>query len=172
MSEALVSARVAATVADFFPHRYPFLLVDRVEEAGPERAVAVKAVTATEPWFPGHFPERPVLPGVILLEAMAQTGRFLKPLDRELVSSRLARIDAVKFFREAVPGDVIRMEATTEAELGEVSKYRVVASIDGEPCATAQFTVHSILGSPEGSEASDGEARYARAGSQNAGALA
>ncbi|MEA5453698.1 3-hydroxyacyl-ACP dehydratase FabZ [Sinomonas sp. JGH33] len=147
MIQQPTSAGTPASMADFFPHRHPFLLIDRVEEAGSERAVAVKAVSATEPWFAGHFPERPVLPGVILLEAMAQVGRFLKPLDRELVSSRLARIDGVRFVREAVPGDVIRMEAVREAELGEVSKYRVTASIDGEPCAAAQFTVHTVLSS-------------------------
>ncbi|MDQ4492204.1 3-hydroxyacyl-ACP dehydratase FabZ [Sinomonas sp. ASV486] len=157
MSEALISARTTQTIAHFYPHRHPFLLVDRIEEAGPDQAVGIKAVTATEPWFTGHFPERPVLPGVILLEAMAQVGRFLKPLDRELLSSRLARIDAVKFLREAVPGDVVRMVATSEGELGDVSKYKVVASVDDEPCASAQFTVHSVLapvaGTPAGARA-------------------
>lgn len=138
-------ARPAAPIAGYFPHRHPFLLVDRVEEAGPQRAVAVKAVTATEPWFTGHFPERPVLPGVILLEAMAQVGRFLQPLERELVSSRLARIDSVRFLREAVPGDVIRMTATADGELGEISKFSVVATIGEDRCATASFTVSAVL---------------------------
>lgn len=145
MPNALVSSRSARPIADFYPHRHPFLLVDRIEEASASRAVGIKAVTATEPWFTGHFPERPVLPGVILLEAMAQVGRFLKPLDRDLVSSRLARIDAVKFHREAVPGDVVRMVATTEGEFGDLSKYAVEATIDGEACASACFTVSAVL---------------------------
>lgn len=145
MTDALVGARADHQIADFYPHRHPFLLVDRIEEAGESRAVGIKAVTATEPWFTGHFPEHPVLPGVILLEAMAQVGRFLKPLDRELVSSRLARIDGVKFHKEAVPGDVVRMVATTEGEFGDLSKFKVTASIDGELCATASFTVSAVL---------------------------
>ncbi|WP_211129081.1 3-hydroxyacyl-ACP dehydratase FabZ [Sinomonas albida] len=145
MIEQGTTALTAASMAEYFPHRHPFLLLDRIEEAGPDRAVAIKAVSATEPWFTGHFPGRPILPGVILLEAMAQVGRFLKPLDQELISSRLARIDGVRFVREAVPGDVIRMEAVRKGELGEVSKYGVTARIDGGLCAAAQFTVHSVL---------------------------
>lgn len=145
MADVLVGAHTQRTMSDCLPHRHPMLLVDRILEAGPERAVGIKAVTSTEPWFTGHFPEHPVLPGVILLEAMAQVGRFLKPLDRQLVSSRLARIDSVRFHREAVPGDVVRMEATYEGEFGTISKYSVVATIDDAACAQAVFTATAVL---------------------------
>lgn len=132
-------------IADYFPHRHPFLLIDRVTEISDGRAVAIKAVTSTEPWFTGHFPDNPVFPGVILLEAMAQTGRFLQSLEMELIFARLARIDSVKYFREALPGDIIRMEAKRLVELGELSKFHVEATIDEEPCAQADFSVHTIM---------------------------
>lgn len=128
-----------------FPHRHPFLLIDRVLSIGPDSAIAAKAITRSEPWFTGHFPDDPVLPGVIMLEAMAQMGRFLTPLDHELVSSRLARIDAVRFFREARPGDVLRMEAQRLGQFGQLSKFHVDATIDGEPCTTADFLVTAEL---------------------------
>lgn len=132
-------------VGDYFPHKHPFLLIDRVESIDEDRVVAIKAVTQTEPWFTGHFPERAVLPGVILLEAMAQTGRFLNPLDEVMVSARLARIDAVKFIREAVPGDLLRMEARRAGSLGSINKYTVRVTIDGHPCAQADFTTHTVM---------------------------
>ncbi|WP_426520636.1 3-hydroxyacyl-ACP dehydratase FabZ [Diaminobutyricibacter sp. McL0618] len=137
-------------VSDFFPHRHPFLLIDQVESIGEGRAVATKAVTRTEPWFTGHFPDRPVFPGVLLLEAMAQTGRFLNSLDRRLISARLARIDSVKFFREVVPGETIRMEAWRIGELGALSKFHVDANVRGERCASAEFSVHSVMGELDG----------------------
>jgi 3-hydroxyacyl-[acyl-carrier-protein] dehydratase len=136
-------------IPDLFPHRHPFLLVDKIESLTDGRAVAIKAVTRSEPWFTGHFPDRPVFPGVLMLEAMAQTGRFLDSLDRELLSARLARIDSVKFFREVVPGEVIRMEARRIGALGALSKFHVDATVDGHAAASADFYVHSVLGDVE-----------------------
>lgn len=132
-------------VSDYFPHKHPFLLIDRVESINEDQVVAIKAVTQTEPWFTGHFPDRAVLPGVIILEAMAQTGRFLSSLDDVMVSARLARIDSVKFMREAVPGDVLRMEARRAGSLGSISKFHVQATIDGQLCAQADFTTHTVM---------------------------
>jgi 3-hydroxyacyl-[acyl-carrier-protein] dehydratase len=133
-------------MADYFPHRHPFLLIDKVISIEEGRAVSIKAVTSTEPWFTGHFPDNPVLPGVILLEAMAQAGRFLNSLELDLVSARLARIDSVKFFSEARPGDVIQLTAERIVQLGNMSKFHVDASIDGKTCAQADFSVHTIMG--------------------------
>jgi 3-hydroxyacyl-[acyl-carrier-protein] dehydratase len=132
-------------ISYYFPHRHPFLLIDRVEYIGDNRAVAIKTVTRTEPWFTGHFPDQSVLPGVILLEAMAQTGRFLNSLDEKMISTRLARIDSVKFLHEAVPGDVIHMEAQRIGELGHISKFHVTATINEEICASADFYVHTVM---------------------------
>lgn len=137
MLDSLISA--------YFPHRHPFLLIDKVECIEDGRAVTLKSVTRTEPWFTGHFPDHPVLPGVILLEAMAQTGRFLRPISNKLVIARLARIDSARFYRQVLPGGVVRMEAKRLAEFGSISQFHVSATVSGEMCASAQFYVHAVM---------------------------
>ncbi|MBL8446887.1 MAG: 3-hydroxyacyl-ACP dehydratase FabZ [Zoogloeaceae bacterium] len=127
-------------ILDYLPHRYPFLLVDRVIELVPgERIVALKNVTMNEPFFPGHFPHHPVMPGVLIVEAMAQAAALLsfkshgvKPDENQVVY--FAGIDNARFKRPVVPGDQLLLEATiTQAKRG-IYKYRAVARV-GEQLA-------------------------------------
>lgn len=127
-------------ILDYLPHRYPFLLVDRVVELVPgERIVALKNVTMNEPFFPGHFPHHPVMPGVLIVEAMAQAAALLsfkshgvKPDENQVVY--FAGIDNARFKRPVVPGDQLHLEATiTQAKRG-IYKYRAVARV-GEQLA-------------------------------------
>ena len=93
------------------PHRYPFLMIDRVVEVVPgERAVAIKNVTANEEFFNGHFPQQPVMPGVLQIEGLAQTGAFLMAEEMEGKIPMFAAIEKAKFRRPVVPGDQIRYE--------------------------------------------------------------
>ncbi len=129
------------------PHRYPFLLVDRVVEIGGiSRAVGLKNVTMNEPHFQGHFPGNPIMPGVMIVEAMAQTaavmvGVSLDMMDKDLGVYFMA-IDKCKFRRMVVPGDQLRMELTTVRGKpgGKVWKFAGVATVDGEMAAEAEFT--------------------------------
>ncbi|WKZ56819.1 MAG: 3-hydroxyacyl-ACP dehydratase FabZ [Bdellovibrionota bacterium] len=100
------------------PHRHPFLLIDRVVElVDNERVVAIKNVSFGESFFNGHFPGRPVLPGVIMIEAMAQTGAILAKLSKDGVAPNkvvlLVGVDDVKFKRQVIPGDTLRIEMTS-----------------------------------------------------------
>jgi len=129
------------------PHRYPFLLVDRVREIeGTSRAVGLKNVTMNEPHFTGHFPGKPIMPGVTIVEAMAQTaavmvGATLGYTDGNLLIYFMT-IDNVKFRRMVVPGDQLRMEITTLRGKpgGKVWKFKGVATVDGELAAETEFT--------------------------------
>jgi UDP-3-O-[3-hydroxymyristoyl] N-acetylglucosamine deacetylase / 3-hydroxyacyl-[acyl-carrier-protein] dehydratase len=97
------------------PHRYPFLLVDRIYELNKESIVGIKCITSNEPFFPGHFPEEPVFPGVLQIEAMAQTGGVLALNtvgNPESWTTYFLKIDAVKFRKKVVPGDVLVMKLT------------------------------------------------------------
>ena len=127
------------------PHRYPFLLVDRVEEIdGSSRAVGYKCVTASEPHFTGHFPGRPIMPGVLIVEAMAQTAAVMVGFSKDLVDSSMLvyfmGMDGVKFRRMVRPGDMIRMEIETRRGGGKVWKFTGRATVDGELAAEADFT--------------------------------
>lgn len=129
------------------PHRYPFLLVDRVEQMeGTRRAVGIKNVTMNEPHFQGHFPGKPIMPGVTIVEAMAQTfgvmvGAALELQDKDLLVYFMG-IDGCKFRRMVVPGDVLRMEVeTTRGKPGaKVWKFTGRATVDGELACEAQMT--------------------------------
>jgi 3-hydroxyacyl-[acyl-carrier-protein] dehydratase len=129
------------------PHRYPMLLVDRVLEcvAG-ERIVALKNVTANEEFFVGHFPGRPVMPGVIVLEALAQTAGILTFVTAgiypdETVKFYFAGIDKARFRRPIVPGDQLRLRATLERRIRTIWKYATVAEVAGEEVASAEMMV-------------------------------
>ena len=134
----------AADIMRILPHRYPFLLVDRIVELTPgERAVGIKQVTANEPQFTGHFPERPIMPGVLMVEALAQTvGVAVMTLDEYRGKVGLfAGIDECRFRRMVVPGDTMRLEVTVERLRGMFGKARCVASVDGEVAAEALLSI-------------------------------
>src|SRR5881227_1646139 len=112
-------------IRDILPHRYPFLLVDRIEELEPERIVGIKNVTSNEPFFNGHFPDFPVMPGVLIVEAMAQTAGILvlksiPDRDRKLVL--LVSVDGARFRKPVVPGDQLRLEMHVLKRKGSVAK--------------------------------------------------
>ncbi|MBE0636690.1 3-hydroxyacyl-ACP dehydratase FabZ [Candidatus Bipolaricaulota bacterium] len=121
------------------PHRYPFLLVDRIIERSAERVVGIKNVTANEPFFLGHFPLEAVMPGVLILEAMTQTAAFLALDDQAETPSigYLVGIDKAKFRRKVVPGDQLRMEARISRQKRELLQATVEATVDGELAASA-----------------------------------
>ena len=124
------------------PHRYPFLLVDRIIEIEPmKRAVGIKNVTANEQFFQGHFPGKPIMPGVLLLEAMAQVGGVAMLYGEEF-SGKLAvfaGIDRVKFRKPVVPGDQVRMVAEIIKMRGTMGKIWAEAFVDGELVAEGEF---------------------------------
>lgn len=134
------------TIQRILPHRYPFLLVDRVEEInGTESAVGYKNVTMNEPHFQGHFPGTPIMPGVTIVEAMAQTagvmiGVALDQLDTDMLIYFMS-IDSAKFRRKVIPGDVLRMDLSTLRGKpgGKIWRFKGVASVDGEMAAELEF---------------------------------
>ena len=122
------------------PHRYPFLLVDRIVEArGDEYGVGVKNVTANEPHFQGHFPGRPVMPGVLLIEAMAQTAGAICALKRGGGSDLVyfMTIDNARFRRPVVPGDTVEFHVVKQRQRGNIWKYHCDAKVDGQLVAEA-----------------------------------
>jgi 3-hydroxyacyl-[acyl-carrier-protein] dehydratase len=127
------------------PHRYPFLLVDRVIEL--EKGVRIKAiknVTINEPFFPGHFPQRPVMPGVLMLEAMAQAAAVLsfeslEQLPDEKTLYYFAGIDGARFKRPVEPGDQLVMDVTVLRAKGGIYKYAARSTVDGELAVEAEL---------------------------------
>ncbi len=134
----------AAQIMEILPHRYPFLLVDRVVELEPgARAVGIKQVTANEPQFTGHFPGRPIMPGVLMVEALAQTAGIavLTLPDYRGKIGLFAGIDECRFKRLVAPGDTLRLEATVEKLRGMFGRVRAVASVDGEVAVEATLSI-------------------------------
>jgi 3-hydroxyacyl-[acyl-carrier-protein] dehydratase len=129
------------------PHRYPMLLVDRVLECvSGERIVALKNVTMNEEFFVGHFPGRPVMPGVLILEAMAQTAGILTFVTAgiypdESVRFYFAGIDKARFRRPVVPGDQVKFTAVLERRIRTIWKYSISATVDGDEVASAEMMV-------------------------------
>jgi 3-hydroxyacyl-[acyl-carrier-protein] dehydratase len=124
-----------AEIRDLIPHRYPFLLVDRIEELEPGiRAVGIKNVTQNEPFFQGHFPDYPVMPGVLVVEAMAQVGAVgvMAGGEHRDKLALFAGIDGVRFRRQVLPGDVLRMEVTIERLKGRVGRGKGRATVGDE----------------------------------------
>lgn len=129
------------------PHRYPFLLVDRVIECIPgERIHAIKNVSINEPFFGGHFPGRPVMPGVLILEALAQAAGILAfktagvvPDDKSLFY--FVGIDDARFRRPVVPGDQLVLKATLERAIRGIWRFGTVAEVDGKEVAAAKMMV-------------------------------
>jgi 3-hydroxyacyl-[acyl-carrier-protein] dehydratase len=128
-------------IMKYLPHRYPFLLVDRIVDLKPgERALGVKNVTINEPFFQGHFPGQPIMPGVLVIEAMAQVaGVTAFSSGMEGKSVYFMSIDNAKFRRPIVPGDQVMMEIKVLKQRGNVWKFSGVATVDGKPVAEAEF---------------------------------
>ena len=130
-------------IQKFLPHRYPFLLIDRVVEMERlKRIVAIKSVTINEGFFQGHFPGKPVMPGVLILESMAQAGGLLllqEIPDREKKLLYLASMNDVKFRRPVVPGDQLRIEVNVLAWKGDLCKIEAKAFVDGNLATEAKM---------------------------------
>ena len=127
------------------PHRYPFLLIDKVRDiiVG-ESCVGIKCVTNTEPHFQGHFPDLPIMPGVMIIEAMAQTSGVLVGLSMDLVDKNakvfFLGMDAVKFRRKVIPGDVLELHVRALRGGGKVWKFEGRAMVEGELASEATFS--------------------------------
>jgi beta-hydroxyacyl-ACP dehydratase FabZ len=132
-------------IVQILPHRYPFLLVDRIIELElNKRVVGIKNVTANEPFFEGHFPDNPIMPGVLIIEAMAQVGGILARLsipgmikDKKKNSIFFVSMDQVKFRKPVIPGDQIRFELVPLRTGSRIWKMEGKASVDGELTAEA-----------------------------------
>ena len=129
------------------PHRYPMLLVDRVTECVPGKRIrAIKNVTANEPYFQGHFSHRPVMPGVMILEALAQAAGILAFKTAGVVPDEKTRfyfvgIDRARFRRPVEPGDQLVLKATLERAIRGIWKFSTIAEVDGEEVASATMMV-------------------------------
>ena len=128
-------------IRGILPHRYPFLLVDRIVELEPDRIVGIKNVTNTEPHFTGHFPDFPVMPGVLIVEAMAQAAGVLVLAsipDRASKLVLLVAIESARFRRPVVPGDTLRMEMAVVKRKASVAKFAGRATVDGQVVAEVE----------------------------------
>ena len=130
-------------IRQIIPHRYPVLLVDRIIELEPgQRAVGLKNVTANEWFFEGHFPELPIMPGVLIIEALAQTGA-VAALSADEFAGKLglfAGIDGVRFRKQVVPGDQLRLEVEMERLRRGIGRAAAIATVDGETAAEGRLT--------------------------------
>lgn len=135
-------------IQSILPHRYPFLLVDKIIELEPRvRIVGVKQVTINEPFFQGHFPGAPVMPGVLQIEALAQVGAILALRefeDRDQKIPFFSGIENARFRRPVVPGDTLVLEVTALRIGSKVQKMRGEAKVDGQICAEAE--IMSVIG--------------------------
>lgn len=140
-------------IQNMLPHRYPFLLVDRILEMEPEKkAVGLKNVTINEPFFEGHFPGNPIMPGVLIVEAMAQVaGLMAFSSGAEGDTVYFMSIERAKFRRPVVPGDQLRLEIARIQQRGNVWKFSGVATVDGKTAAEAEFTA-MVLKKDQGKE--------------------
>jgi len=131
-------------IMSMLPHRYPFLLVDRVEQIeGDNSAVGIKNVTVNEPHFQGHFPSQPVMPGVLIIEAMAQTAGVICVNTMEGDSPTLVyfmTIDNAKFRRPVVPGDRLEIHVRKQKKRGNIWRFACEAKVDGVIAAEAEIT--------------------------------
>ncbi len=133
----------SVAIQRILPHRYPFLLVDRIVEFIPgEKIVGIKQVTMGDHFFQGHFPEAPVMPGVLIIEALAQVGAVYVLGQMEARSDKLvlfSGIDGARFRRPVVPGDTLRLEVTPMRLGSRVQKMHGLATVDGQTAAEAEI---------------------------------
>jgi len=141
-------------IQEILPHRFPFLLVDKIIELEPRtRIVGIKQVTLNEHFFQGHFPDAPVMPGVLQIEAMAQVGAILalrEFADRSNKIPFFSAIDKARFRHPVVPGDTLVLEVTALRIGSKVQKMRGVATVDGK--ITAEAEIMCIIGNRETGE--------------------
>ncbi len=133
----------AKEIMEIIPHRYPFLLIDTIEELEPGvRAVGKKCVSMNEPFFQGHFPGNPVMPGVLIIEALAQVGAvaILSQPEWKGKTAYFAGIDKAKFRNKVLPGDVLTLEMSIIKVKGPVGVGNAVAKVDGKVAASAELT--------------------------------
>lgn len=138
-----MSVYTAKEIMDILPHRYPFLMIDSIEELEPGvRAVGRKCVSVNEPYFQGHFPGNPVMPGVLIMEALAQVGAvaMLSLPEWKGKTAYFAGIDKARFRRKVMPGDVLMLEMTVIKVKGSVGIGKAVATVNGEKAAEAELT--------------------------------
>jgi 3-hydroxyacyl-[acyl-carrier-protein] dehydratase len=132
----------AREIQSLLPHRFPFLLVDRVISVDADKITAIKNVSLNEPFFPGHFPGMPIMPGVLIIEAMAQAGGILaartSDYDPEKQVIMFMAIDKVKFRKPVTPGDQLVMEVVP-LRRGKIWKMQGTATVDGQVVCTAEF---------------------------------
>ncbi len=129
-----------AAIREILPHRYPFLLVDKILEVDPgKRAVGLKNVTVNEEFFQGHFPQNPIMPGVLVIESMAQVGGIMILLHEEHrgKNAYLATVEQCKFRRPIKPGDTLIHEVTLLRQRGNIGKVRCIARVDDQIVAEA-----------------------------------
>lgn len=132
-------------IMQILPHRHPFLLVDRVVEYEPwQHLIGIKNVTATEPFFTGHFPDQPIMPGVLIIEAMAQTTGLLAAVSAPDLAAKkliyyLVGVDKVRFKRPVVPGDRLRLEARYLRHRRNIWSFACTSEVDGEMVASAEI---------------------------------
>jgi len=133
-----------STIQTLIPHRYPFLLVDRIIDLDIEgkRIVGQKCVTNNEPYFQGHFPGSPIMPGVLIIEALAQAGGVLTQLslgrDAQSKLFYLVKVDNVRFTKQVVPGDVLELHVEVKRMIRNMAVYYGEAKVDGEVVACAE----------------------------------
>ena len=143
-SDATIGVVDIARIMHAIPHRYPFLLIDRVVEVVHNRsAIGIKNVSVNESFFAGHFPDHPVMPGVLIIESMAQTAAVLvvETLGPDAAGKLVyfMSIEGAKFRRPVVPGDQLRIHVTKERSRGNVWKFNAVARVDGVSVAEATY---------------------------------
>ena len=133
----------ARTIQSIIPHRWPFLLVDRIDELEPGvKAVGIKNVSINEPFFQGHFPDYPIMPGVLIVEALAQVGSvaILSMEENKGKVGYFAGIDSFRFRKPVQPGDVLRLEVSITRMRGPVGKGSARAEVDGQTVAEGELT--------------------------------
>lgn len=159
-NERVLSSIDIQKLLELLPHRYPFLLIDKIVDIdGDESATGIKNVTINEPHFTGHFPGQPIMPGVLIIEAMAQTAGAISILASGSNKPSIVyfmTIDNAKFRKPVVPGDRMEIKVQKIKKRGPLSKYGCIAIVDGAKVAEAEVTAMIIAA---GEEAAPGEAK-------------